>query len=100
MSASDDTARFWPWFQANGDRLLEQMYGTDNDARAAAFDELREAFEEIQPGVWCLNSPVRRGRPRMNSSSAPTAGLNESIWSRTSLRTPRRWTAGRSWRSA
>jgi hypothetical protein len=63
MSASDDSVRFWPWFQANGDRLLDMMYGTDDDARAAAFDELREAFEEIQPGGLLIELARPPGAP-------------------------------------
>src|SRR4051794_3799524 len=50
MSTSAHRDGFWPGFEANGDRLLGAMYGGDDGARAAAFDELRDAFDEVQPG--------------------------------------------------
>ena len=39
-------AAFWAWFAANGDRLRATVYGPDDAARDAAYDELRSAAEE------------------------------------------------------
>ncbi len=58
MHADSAYARFWRWFQANGDRLRVALYGKDEALREDASAELREATEQVAPGV---NLEIGRG---------------------------------------
>src|SRR5262249_51671501 len=61
MQPSPDHARFWRWFQNNGGRLRALMYGRDEAARERASEELREASEEVAPGLILEFGPSDEG---------------------------------------
>jgi hypothetical protein len=64
MQTATAHAHFWDWFRGNGDRLRDMMYGRDEAAREAASAELREAVEEVQPGLILEFGPTPDAGPR------------------------------------
>lgn len=51
MQPDSPHAQFWDWFESNGARLRASVYGEDEAARNEAYDELRDASEEAEPGL-------------------------------------------------
>jgi hypothetical protein len=51
MQPDQARERFWQWFVANADRLRAAMYGPDDAAREEASAEMRDAVEEVAPGL-------------------------------------------------
>src|SRR5215813_3832595 len=64
MQHAPDHARFWQWFRSNGDRLRAVLFGRDEAAREEVSGELREAVEEVAPGLILEMGQAPRGKPQ------------------------------------
>src|SRR5262245_18638632 len=64
MRADPDQARFWRWFEQNGDRLRTAVFGPQKAARDSALAELGEAVQEVTPGLILEFDGPAEARPR------------------------------------
>src|SRR5579872_904509 len=64
MEPSAALDQFWHWFRDNGERLQATIFGEDEEARDEAIAELRDASEEVAPGlVLEIGQPSSPGEP-------------------------------------
>src|SRR5262245_60068648 len=64
MRPDPDQARFWEWFEQNGDRLRTAVFGPQQTARDAALAELGNAIAAVTPGLILEFDGPADARPR------------------------------------